>query len=95
MSDAQPPADSPPAREEHDDLDLLTYGEAGVRLHDEVRAQEHLVGALQASGGHGLEAAQARLALLREAVERNKRRSINDDNFERFFGYRGSALRNT
>jgi hypothetical protein len=85
----------PPDREGKDDHDLLTYGEAGVRLDNEVRAQQGVVAALQADGGAALEAARARLDALRDAAERNRRQPINDRNFESFFGYPGAARRNT
>jgi hypothetical protein len=92
MSTTPPPS---PDREEHDDHDLLTYGEAGVRLHEEVRAQERTVTELEADGGAALEAARARLDALRDAAKRNQRQPINDKNFESFFGYPGQARRNT
>ena len=85
----------PPDREGKDDHDLLTYGEAGGRLDNEVRAQQRVVAALQANGGAALEAARARLDALRDAAERNRRQPINDRNFESFFGYPGAARRNT
>jgi hypothetical protein len=85
----------PPDREGKDDHDLLTYGEAGVRLDKEVRAQQGVVAALQADGGAVLEAARARLDALRDAAERNRRQPINDRNFESLFRYPGAARRNT
>ena len=42
-----------------------------------------------------LAAARARLEALEEGVRRNTAQAINDDNFERFFGYPGKARRNT
>ena len=85
----------PPDREGKDDHDLLTFGEAGVRLDREVRAQQRVVAVLQADGGAALAAARARLDALRDAAERNRRQPINDRNFESFFGYLGGARRNT
>jgi len=82
-----------PEREEEDDHDLLTYGEARVRLYEELEAQRKLVAGLEA--GPQLDKAQARLDALEAAAERNKQQPINDDNFERFFGYKGTAHRNT
>jgi hypothetical protein len=41
------------------------------------------------------ERARRRLAALEEALERNQRQPINDENFERFFGYKGTTRRNT
>ncbi|MCU1613520.1 MAG: hypothetical protein JWO98_1060, partial [Frankiales bacterium] len=84
-----------PQREEEEDYDLLTYGEAGVRLHEEVEAQKRLVAQLESSGDPKLEAARQRLAALEEAAARNARQPINDANFEKFFGFKGTARRNT
>lgn len=83
------------AREEEEDHDLLTYGEAGVRLHEAVGAQRKLVERLASEESAHAAAARARLESLEEAAERNKRQPINDDNFEKFFGYPGKARRNT
>jgi polyhydroxyalkanoate synthesis regulator phasin len=89
------PGDAAPQREEEVDLDLLTYGEAGVRLHEEVQAQKRLADELEQRGDPGAERARRRLEDLQKAAERNSRQPINDDNFERFFGYKGKARRNT
>lgn len=86
----------PVERDDEADHDLLTYGEAGARLVEEVRRQRDLVARLTAAGPSGeLDRAAARLAALEEAAERNRRQPINDDNFERFFGYKGTAKRTT
>src|SRR5690606_32415420 len=85
-----------PQRDDKDDHDLLTYSEAGVRLHQEIEALEQRVRELTASGGsEALAATQARLTILKDARDRNSRRPINDENFEKFFGYKGVARRNT
>lgn len=95
------PGDTTPQRDDADDHDLLTYGEAGVRLHEEIVAQRAVIAALQGStlGGDphdpNLDAARGRLELLEQAAERNFRGRINDENFEQFFGYRGTPKRNT
>ncbi|EAQ00595.1 acyl-CoA synthase [Janibacter sp. HTCC2649] len=90
-----PITDEPtPEREDEDDHDLLTYGEVRVRLHEEVRAQRALVAELE-SAGRDVTAAQRRLDALVDATDRNTRNRINDENFEKFFGYRGTARRNT
>ena len=83
-----------PADEDHD---LLTYGEAGVRLQSEIQALRDEVARLEAApdGAQQLAAARSRLALLEDAAQRNARQPITDDNFEAFFGYRGTARRNT
>lgn len=82
-------------REEEDDHDLLTYGEAGVRLQESVMRQREVVERLRAAGSADLVAAEQRLVALEEAAQRNARQPINDENFERFFGYPGKARRNT
>ena len=95
MTTPEQPGEVPTRDAEDDDHDLLTYSEVRVRLHEEVRAQQATVAELERTGEAGLEAAQRRLAALEDAVERNKQQPINDDNFERFFGYKGQARRNT
>ena len=82
-------------REDDDDHDLLTYSEVGVRLQQEIFSLRKRVESLQAEGGEPLEAARLRLSQLEEAFERNARQPINDENFEKFFGYKGTARRNT
>ena len=42
-----------------------------------------------------IEEAAARLTKLQDSAERNKAQPINDENFEKFFGYPGKARRNT
>ncbi|MBM7369229.1 acyl-CoA synthase [Gordonia hydrophobica] len=87
----------PPEREEVDDHDLLTYGEAGVRLYHEVDKQRRLVAELESVGAEpgAITYARDRLIALEAAQERNRRAPINDENFESFFGYKGTARRNT
>ena len=80
---------------DEDDHDLLTFGEAGERLHIEIAAAARQVQGLQHSGPiEALEKAQARLDALRSAAARNSAQPINDANFEKFFGYSGKAKRN-
>ncbi|MDO3395406.1 hypothetical protein QWJ41_06740 [Nocardioides sp. SOB44] len=86
---------TPVEREDEDDHDLLTYGEAGFRLYEAVRDQRALVQRLREAGSPGVDAAETRLSGLQEAADRNSRQPINDENFERFFGYPGFAKRNT
>jgi hypothetical protein len=83
-----------PADEDHD---LLTYGEAGVRLQTEIQALRDELARLEGApeARRDLESARSRLALLEDAAQRNARQPITDDNFEAFFGYRGTARRNT
>jgi hypothetical protein len=85
-----------PVRPADDDHDLLTYGEAGVRLHEEAQALRALITSHDQSGqAQEAERARRRLEALEDAIERNQRQPINDENFERFFGYKGTARRNT
>jgi hypothetical protein len=95
MTSQELPAGTPSRNAEDDDHDLLTYGEAGVRLHEEVVAQRERVAALEGVGSDQAEAARRRLTDLEEALARNRQQPINDDNFEMFFGYKGTARRNT
>jgi hypothetical protein len=92
---ANEPGGAAPQREEEEDYDLLTYGEAGVRLHEEIQAQARLAEELEQQGDARAEAARQRLIALQEAAARNSRQPINEENFERFFGYKGSPRRNT
>jgi hypothetical protein len=98
--DAGVPAET--VRDDEDDYDLLTFGEAGARLDAEIRALAGEVALLEAAGleAAGKEPAQLakareRLAQLRDAAARNSRQPITDENFARFFGYEGTARRNT
>lgn len=94
-----PGGGGPLERPADDDHDLLTYGEAGVRLQAEILALRDEVARLEVEAAPGaavqLDSARSRLALLQDAAERNARQPITDDNFEAFFGYRGTAKRNT
>ena len=83
------------AKSDEDDHDLLTFGEAGERLRLELSAAERTVEQLQSSGTRAdVEKAWARLSALRSAAQRNSAQPINDENFEKFFGYPGKAKRN-
>jgi hypothetical protein len=85
-------------REDEDDYDLLTFGEAGARLDHEIRTLRKRIAELEQSGpadAAGAEAARARLDALVDAARRNARQPITDENFTRFFGYAGKARRNT
>src|ERR1700761_1127315 len=85
-------------RPEDDDHDLLTFGEAGARLEIEVRTTRARLRELEAASPRDEEAiAQLsdRLGGVEGRAERNQAQPINDENFERFFGYPGKARRNT
>lgn len=84
-----------PEREEEDDYDLLTYGEAGVRLKQEVDIQRDRVEAARAEGAEALAKAEHRLALLLDAAKRQRTSRISPENFEKFFGYKGTPRRLT
>lgn len=97
MSEAGPESTDATRRKlDEDDHDLLTFGEAGERLRMEIRAAQARVAELEGGGPNaaGLPEALARLSALQEAAQRNSAQPINDDNFERFFGYPGKAKRN-
>ncbi|GAC1395389.1 MAG: hypothetical protein NVS4B6_01530 [Mycobacterium sp.] len=80
---------------DEDDHDLLTFGEAGERLRLEIAAAERGIDQLRGRGAdEDVEKAQARLDALRTAAQRNSAQPINDENFEKFFGYPGKAKRN-
>jgi chromosome segregation ATPase len=85
-------------RPDEDDHDLLTFGEAGARLEIEIRTMRTRVRELETAEPRdeaAVRAAKARLSELEEGAERNRAQSINDENFEKFFGYPGQARRNT
>jgi hypothetical protein len=97
----QDPAEQVQAREDEDDYDLLTYGEAGARVTEEIAAEKARLAGWDERLAAGEDVrdrrdrSAQRLELLRDAAKRNARQPITDENFERFFGYRGTAKRNT
>jgi cell division FtsZ-interacting protein ZapD len=83
------------ARPDDDDYDLLTYGEAGVRLRLEIDRQESRLADLSERAGvdqDELENARQRLADLREAALRHETQRVTSADFERFFGYSSGQL---
>ncbi len=97
MSENEPESgDSQRRKLDEDDHDLLTFGEAGERLRLEIRAAKGRVAELEAGSPDAadLREARARLSALQDAAQRNAAQPINDDNFERFFGYPDRARRN-
>jgi hypothetical protein len=83
-----------PQRGDEEDHDLLTFGEAGARLHEELVVQQRLIERLRAQGASKeLDQGLARLAALQDAARRNKRQPITDANFESFFGGRNNSGR--
>lgn len=78
-----------------DDHDLLTFSEVGERLRVEIAEAESSLAALSSSCDPAeLGRARTRLEMLRAAAKRNSAQPINDENFEKFFGYPGKAKRN-
>jgi hypothetical protein len=67
-------------RPEDDDYDLLTFGEAGARLTEEIRRQERYVAELLSAGADAdalaLTRATSRLEALNAAQIRNRKPSI-------------------
>jgi len=89
------PDDAEREKLDETDHDLLTFGEVGERLRLEIAAATQEVHRLAESGNpEELGRATARLEDLRAAAERNTTSPINDANFEKFFGYPGTARRN-
>ena len=88
-----------PAREEtDDDLDLLTYNEARVRLAEEVVAEESHHAELSsrrpgpdpaevARVAEELAASQRRIDALRGTLERTSTRAVSPANAAEFYGY--------
>jgi hypothetical protein len=76
-----------------EDYDLLTYTEAGIRLAEEIERVERRLASYERADPPTEQSRQAaelvsrRLSALRDAQQRNARHALNDENFERFFGY--------
>ncbi|WP_231984392.1 MULTISPECIES: acyl-CoA synthetase [unclassified Mycobacterium] len=82
-------------RLDEDDHDLLTFVEAGERLRIEIASvQCQLEQCRRLGTPQEVDSAQRRLDALRAAAQRNSAQPINDENFEKFFGYPGKARRN-
>src|ERR1700752_2847162 len=75
-------------RPEDDDYDLLTFGEAGARLTEEIIKLERRIDAMSGAdvAPEQLAAAQRRLSVLREAAERNRKPTIEELRASGFFG---------
>jgi hypothetical protein len=78
------------ARPEDDDYDLLTFGEAGARLVEEIRRQEQRIVELTESTASeaDLTKAQHRLELLQAAQIRNKKPTLEELRNSGFFDSR-------
>lgn len=86
--------------DDDDDLDLLTYNEARVRLSDELRTAEgRLVGIRQRLAGDGgaqvadddVQACEHRVAALRDALDRAMRPAITPASAATFYGHRADS----
>ncbi|CAA0137615.1 Uncharacterised protein [Mycolicibacterium vanbaalenii] len=81
---------------DEDDHDLLTFGEVGERLRIEIaNAKTQLDDARTSGDGDAIDKASVRLEALLDAASRNSAGTLNDANFEKFFGYPGTAKRST
>jgi hypothetical protein len=78
-------------RADEDDQDLLTYSEVAVRIDEEITSVREEIAMLRdaADAADRIARLESRMADLRDAATRNSRRPINDENFEKFFGYAG------
>jgi hypothetical protein len=76
-------------RPEDDDYDLLTYGEAGARLAEEIRQQNRVLADLESSGAADAELAAVRKRIddLKAAAQRQQAAAAERADFTRFFGY--------
>jgi hypothetical protein len=85
----------PAERPDADDYDLLTFGEAGARLVEEIARERRRLDQLQAAGADGgqLASVRQRIGDLREAADRQQAAAAERADFERFFGYDPKANR--
>lgn len=83
------PEDSAGLRPEDDDYDLLTYGEAGARLVEEVRRQNRVLADLESSGADdaAIAAVRKRIEDLEAAAKRQQAAKADLADFTKFFGY--------
>jgi hypothetical protein len=79
----------PVERPDADDYDLLTYGEAGARLVEEIRRKTAELRALEAEGSDddAIAAVKQRIADLGAAVDRQRVAAAERADFTKFFGY--------
>ena len=77
-------------RTDEEDHDLLTFGEAGARLREEVIKQERVIERLRDCGASDevLAGAQRRLEALQRAAQRQQAPSLDDLKSSGFFGQR-------
>jgi len=81
--------EEPIERPEADDYDLLTYGEAGVRLAEEIQREATRLTELESAGADDVEIAAVRRRIedLKAAAQRQRAASEASADFTRFFGY--------
>lgn len=82
---ADPKDDPASLRDDEDDHDLLTFGEAGERLRAEIAKQEQAIDQLTASGADAT-AAGERLAALQAAAQRQQDGRWSAEQRAAFFG---------
>jgi hypothetical protein len=85
---SEPDDDVMVERPEDDDYDLLTFGEAGARLSEEIIKLERRLAAMRSEDATAeqLAAAERRLEALREAAHRNRKPSLDELRASGFFG---------
>jgi len=83
------PEDPANLRPGDDDYDLLTYGEAGARLSEEIRRQNRVLADLESSGAAAAEIASVRKRIddLKAAAQRQQAAAAEPADFTKFFGY--------
>jgi hypothetical protein len=80
-------------RPEDDDYDLLTYGEAGARLTEEIRRQNRVLADLESSATDSADsraqiaAVRNRIGDLKAAAKRQQEAAAEPADFTKFFGY--------
>jgi hypothetical protein len=85
----------PAERPDADDFDLLTYGEAGARLVEEIRRERRRLDQLGAAGADSgqLASVRQRMGDLQEAAERQRAAAAERADFQSFFGYDPKTIR--
>jgi hypothetical protein len=90
LTAARPDLPTGPAeRPDADDYDLLTFGEAGARLVEEIGRERRRLDQLTAAGADSGELASGcqRIGDLQEAAGRQQAAAAELADFQRFFGY--------
>jgi hypothetical protein len=76
-------------RPDDDDYDLLTFGEAGARLIEEIAKEKRQLTDLEAARGDAaaLGKVRQRISDLEAAAERQRDAAVERADFTKFFGY--------